>query len=168
MQGGGWNSAVYVNMLYMPMPHALVRPTPQLGRDALANPYSEGFDGIYARLSQRAVEQTLSEIFATFAGALRATAGRLELQPSELDVGQVARALVGRPAIDPGTKHDIHVTQPIVPCNTQSAQDNTKISEACESFAEERGHVLGETLIHEHCDGAAFKLRVAEKVRRGH
>ena len=93
--------ATYVNVLYMPVPRALANPTPQQVREVLSNPYSEGFDGVFPRLQKAAAEQTLSEICGTFAATIRTTAHRLGLQPHELTLGQVARAIVGRPAIDP-------------------------------------------------------------------
>ena len=157
--------ATYVNTIYVPVPRALTMPTPQEVSEVLNNPYSEGFDQAFALLRKEAVEQTLSEICATFSAAIRSTAGRLGVQPHELTLGQVARALVGRVAIDPGVKHDLHVTRPIHPCNTQSAEDNTKVSEHVERTAAEKGHPRGRTLHHKHCDGAAFKLAVGEKVR---
>ena len=148
----------------MPVPHALTRPDPQEEREALDNPYSEGFDMAFVILRRDAVEQTLKEMFVTYAASIRTTAARLGLPPHGLTVGHVARAYVGRPAIDPGVKHDLHVTKPIMDCNTQSSADNTKVSEHVEHTATEKGHTLGKTLLHKHCDGAAFKLAVTEKV----
>ena len=96
----------------------------------MAKPYSVGFDGVYPRLRKEEVERTLDEVFATFATMIRAVCAKLGVEPTELNVGQVGRALVGRPAVDPGSKHDVHVTKPIFPCNTQSAADDTKCAAA--------------------------------------
>ena len=176
--------AIYVNCLYIPVPHALTCPSPADKAAILNNPYCVGFDGIYPMLRKEAVEKTLDEIHATFSAFIRSVCSVVGKQPHELNVGQLSRALNGRLNIKPGVKHDIHVTKPIVPCNTQSAEDDIRytvprtvaatipttplrpgrIKEHCEQTAVEKGHSLEETVIHEHCDGAAFKLSVCQKV----
>ena len=152
--------ATYVNVIYIPVPRALTAPSLQEELSVLANPYSEGSDGAFPMIQK----VTLSEIFATFPVLINSVARRLGVRPWELNVGQLARAIAGRPAVNPGTKHDLHVTKPLQPCNTQSCEDNTKISDYIEKTTIEKGHKEGEVLYHEHCDGAAFHLRVTEKV----
>ena len=131
----------------------------------LDNPYSEGFDGAFVMLRKQAVEQTLTEICVTYADMIHSTAERLEKQPHELTTAMIARILVGRPAVDPGGKHDLHVTKPIHPCNTQSSLDDLKVMEHVETVADTKGHVWGKTVYHKHADGAAFNLQISEKVR---
>ena len=118
--------ATYVNAIYLPVPLALTQPTPAEVAEILHNPYSVGFDGAFPLLRREAVELTLEQIFVTFAAQVRAVSTQAGVPPEQLKLAQVARAIVGRPAVDPGVKHDLQVTKPIVPCNTQSALDDAK------------------------------------------
>ena len=84
--------ATYVNVLYLPVPVALTKPTPAEVSSILRKPYSEGFDRAYALLRKEEVELTLAEIVATFASQLQSVSAQLGVPPEQLKLGQV-RAL---------------------------------------------------------------------------
>ena len=66
------------------------------------------------------VKQMLYEWCHHFGAQILHVASLNECEPSELSPGQLARGLLGRPAVDPGGKTYLDIGKPVIDCNTQA------------------------------------------------
>lgn len=119
---------VYVNSIKVGLPAAfgtLSQADLQTIASNNGSPYTEDYSLLYDFLRPRAVNGYLRE-FTTDALASLAAASANQ-SPALLSLSEIARALYGRRAVDPGGPSEFDILEALMKCDTKSYADGVKI-----------------------------------------
>ena len=122
---------VYVNSVQVHIPSSLGTLSPAALAAISANhgsPYTEDYHLVLNPLEPSTVDGYLRDFYTdALASVHRAMQSAQVAQPAALSIRQVASALYGRPAIDPGGASEFDILEPLMQTDTKSYQDFAKI-----------------------------------------
>ena len=91
------------------------------------SPYTEDYNLLYDFIRPGAVSVYLREFTADALASVASVAASSNRSPALLTLSEIAHALYGRRAVDPGGPSEFEILEPLTRCDTKSYADGVKI-----------------------------------------